>query len=108
MREKLKTWKIDCFLNEFYFSIQLKLRIKNKLEEMSEELGIEFVEAKDCNNWFKYLLDGFVIIKAVILIMISLCAVRWYSRSEMHSCLVIAALLVSCAVVAFELFYRYS
>ena len=59
-------------------------------------------------TWVKYLLDSLVILKAAILIMISLCAIRWYIKSELQSFTVITALLASCVIVAGELFFRYT
>ena len=77
---------------------------------MSYEIDAEgeYIDSEDCVTWVKYTLDGFVIIKAVVLIIISMTAIRWYSKSEMQSVAVITALLVSCAVVGFELAFRYS
>ena len=76
---------------------------------MGEEEIPEFIGDGDCDSWFGYLVDGLVMLKAALLMLFCLCAIRWYTKSEMKQSLtVVAALVASCALVAFEFFFRYS
>ena len=75
---------------------------------MSSEIGEVFIDEAECGSWVRYVIDAFVIIKAIILILISLCGIRWYLKSKLQSLSVIFVLLGSIAIVALELAYRFS
>ena len=68
----------------------------------------QFLLEEDCGNWSEIVLDVFVVVKAVILIYVSVTGARWFLKSKLSAMVVVAVLLVSATLVILEMAFRFS
>ena len=67
---------------------------------MDPSPGLENYEIAQCGGAMEIALDVFVIVKALILVAVSLQGVKWFLNKNYMSLTVIIILLVSCALVS--------
>ena len=68
----------------------------------------EYIDVETCSGVVKSIINVFVIVKAVILIAVSLRAIVWFCKSNYRSFVIISLLMLSIVLVISEVIYRFT
>ena len=68
----------------------------------------EYIDVETCSGLVKSIINVFVIVKAVILIAVSLRAIVWFCKSNYRSFVIISLLMLSIVLVISEVIYRFT
>ena len=68
----------------------------------------EYIDIDTCKGVMKTVLDVFVILKAVVLVAVSVRAIVWICKRSFKSFIIVSILVLSIVLVISECFYRFS